>query len=170
MQDLMQNTDLQAKVLKSYSEGANFPVYKSLTLHNPLAHVPVSNLLTASSKLANLCLPSVVLSGGVGLVNASKENWWMLLSSLSSKVKVVDFTGALAPWISLYDIARIQMAKIKAPRPEERQVHHDGHNTALESKEFEGNPHCPTLRNRHTTSPLPNTRGFYRKSSPGPAA
>ena len=160
MQDLMQNTDLQIKALKSYSEGANFPIYKSLTPLNPLSYVSISNLLIASSKLGNLCLPRVVLPGVAGLVNASKDNWWSLLSSLDRNAYAC--ADVLAEWLSIYDIACIQMAKAWKPRPQERQVDHDGHNTALESKEFEGNPHCPTLRNRHTTPPLPKPHGFSR--------
>jgi hypothetical protein len=162
MQDLMQNTDLQIKALKTYSEGVNCPVYKSLTLLNPLSHLPISNLITASSKLANLCLPSFVQSGGAGLVNASKYNWQQLLRPLSSKV--VECADALAPWLSLYDIARIQVAKATASRPKELQVDHDGHNTAQRSDDFAKSPRGDTSRNLDKTSLLPNPPELSREA------
>ena len=167
MQDLIQNTDLQTEVLKSYREGANFPVYKSLTLLNPLSHLPISNLITASSTLANLCLPRVVLPGGAGLVNASKYNWQQLLRPLSSKV--VGCADALAPWLSLYDIARIQMAKATELRSEDIQVFYD-RLRALQSEEFEKSSHLFTLRNPHRTLPQSNLNEFSREDQARPAA
>ena len=178
MQDLIQNIDLQTEVLKSYREGSNFPVYKSLTLLNPLSHLPISNLITASSTLANLCLPSFVESGGAGLVNASKYNWQQLLRPLSSKV--AGCADALAPWLSLYDIARIQMAKATAPRqedtkatapiPEDMQVVFYDRLRALQSEEFEKSSHLFTLRNPHRTLPQSNLNEFSLKASARPAA
>ena len=134
MQDFMQNTDLQTEVLKSYSEGANFPVYKSLTPLNPLAHVSVSALITASRELTNLCLPRVVLSGGAGLVNATTDNWKWLLSSLDRNAYAC--ADVLAEWLSIYDIAKIQIAKATAPSQEDLQVILDKSDTALKSKDF----------------------------------
>jgi hypothetical protein len=171
----MHNTDLQAKVLKGYSEGANFPVYKSLTPLNPLAHVSVSALFIASSKLANLtsepanlCLPSVVLPGVAGLVNASKDNWWRLFSPLGSNAYAC--AEALAEWLSIYDIARIQMAKAMSRRSEDMQVVLYDHLTALQSEEFEKSSHLFTLRNPHRTLPQSNLNEFSLGASARPAA
>ena len=96
------------------------PIYQSLTRLNPLAHVPLSGLLEAPSNLANLCLPSVVLSGGSGLVNATMDNWRQLLSPVSSKAYA--WADALAEWLSIDDIAYIQMAKATAPRLEDTKA------------------------------------------------
>ena len=172
LQDLIQNTDLQAKVLKGYSEGVNFPVYKSLTLLNPLSYVSVSNLLIASSKLANLtsepanlCLPRVVLSGGAGLVKTSLDNWKWLLSSLDRNAYAC--ADVLAEWLSIYDIAKIQIAKATAPSQEDLQVILDKSDTALKSKDFVKmkSPNWLnwlTLRKPHTTPPPPKPHGFSR--------
>ena len=128
MQDLMQNSALQSKALQDLRGWGSSPAYQSLTRLNPLAHVPVSDLLQASSNLANLCLPSIVK--GTGVVKATKVNWGPLLKPLSSKA--VDCAEALAQWLSIYDIAHIQMAKVtasrledtkaRAPIPEDKQV------------------------------------------------
>jgi hypothetical protein len=71
MQDLMRNSALQSKALLDLREGVSSPAYQSLSRLNPLAHVPVSDLLQASSKLANLYLPSIV--EGTGVVKATKS-------------------------------------------------------------------------------------------------
>ena len=166
----MQNSDLQIKALKSYSEGVNFSVYKSLTLLNPLAHVSVSALFIASSKLANLtselgnlCLPSVVLSGGAGLVNATMDNWKWLLSSLDRNAYAC--ADVLAEWLSIYDIAKIQMAKVWKPRPQETQVVLHEPARAPQSEDLGNSTHRHTFSNRHRATAVPNPPGFSREET-----
>ena len=163
MQDLIHNTDLQTEALNNYSKCINLPEYKFLTLLNPLSYVSIADLLKAShlqegNEPLSLCLPGVA-----GLVNASKYNWQQLLRSLSSKV--VGCADALAEWLSIYDIAKIQMAKVWKPRPQDTQVVLHEPARALQSEDLGNSTHRHTFSNRHRATPVPNPLGFSREET-----